>query len=106
MVIKSLLKSDNADEDISYSVEYLTIIIISKILHGRKRKIPLLYYLYSWLHRHLKNYTMHFCHELFNYEKNPYNMKDYNKNVRYSTIRTPNNILRNIYKVRYIHIEN
>jgi len=39
------------------------------------------------LRPYLGDYTIHFCHELYNYANSPYDIIGYDRNVRYSTIR-------------------
>lgn len=69
---------------IVHHVESLTHFIISTIVYIRNGRAPFVNFMYTVLHPYLENFTEHFCHELFNYERSQVDLNSYDQYVQYS----------------------
>lgn len=92
-VISSLQGS--GDGNLFHHVEHLTNLTMSAVV-VRNQEDPFMNTVYDELHPYLENYTEHFCHELFNYERSPFNMINYDEMVYYSFREAPDVRLINI----------
>ncbi|XP_050541731.1 E3 ubiquitin-protein ligase Topors-like isoform X1 [Daktulosphaira vitifoliae] len=70
------LRSDNPNDE-----DYITNIIMQTIINYEIRES----FTTAVLKPFLGEYTDHFCHELHNYATSPYDMIDYDRNVRYNS---------------------
>lgn len=67
--------------NMSVNEEFLTSLIMRSVTNYEIRDALM----EGMLRPYLGDYTVHFCHELYNYANSPYDLIGYDRNVRYST---------------------
>lgn len=69
------------NETMNANEQFVTSLIMRSITSFEIRDAPM----EGMLRPYLGDYTVHFCHELYNYANSPYDLIGYDRNVRYST---------------------
>jgi len=68
-------------ENMNVNDEFITSLVMRSVTSYEIRDALM----EGMLRPYLGDYTVHFCHELYNYANSPYDLIGYDRNVRYST---------------------